>query len=361
MITISLCMIVKNEEQVLKRCLESVADLVDEIIIVDTGSTDRTWEIASYFTSKIYPFTWIDDFSAARNYSFSKATMDYCMWLDADDVLEETQRINFMKLKESLTVATDIVMMKYNIAFDEADNPTFSYYRERILKNNKQYVWEGAVHEAIVPIGNIVYSDVSISHKKIHKSDSDRNLNIYRKQLAQHKTLAPRHQYYYARELYYHAMYEEALSEFLTFMANEKGWRENKIEACTLIAYCYYQLGKEEEALRVLFRSFEYDTPRAELCCDIGKHFMDRNKYQQAIYWFEQALNIKLDVQRSGFTLPECYDYIPNLQLCVCYDKLGNMNMAEYYNNKVGEIKPNSKQYLLNKSYFNKLKNIKDK
>ena len=85
--TISLCMIVRNEEKVLARCLESVRGCVDEIIIVDTGSSDGTKEIAARFTDKIYDFEWIDDFSAARNYSFEQATGDYLLWLDADDVL----------------------------------------------------------------------------------------------------------------------------------------------------------------------------------------------------------------------------------------------------------------------------------
>lgn len=86
MISVSLCMIVKNEEDVLERCLKSVAGLVDEIIIVDTGSTDRTREIATHFTNQIFDFPWQDDFSAAQNEAFSHASMDYCMWLDADDV-----------------------------------------------------------------------------------------------------------------------------------------------------------------------------------------------------------------------------------------------------------------------------------
>ena len=72
MVTISLCMIVKNEEAVIKRCLESVKEVVDEIIVVDTGSQDRTKEIAEEEGAQVYQFPWIDDFAAARNFLFPK-------------------------------------------------------------------------------------------------------------------------------------------------------------------------------------------------------------------------------------------------------------------------------------------------
>lgn len=164
--TISLCMIVKNEERHLARCLDSVAELVEEIIIVDTGSTDRTVEIASRYTSRVYSYSWKDDFSDARNESFSRASMDYCMWIDADDVLEETEKVEFLELKQSLPPDTDIVMMKYNTSFDEAGKPSFSYFRERWIRNCSIYRWIGAVHEVIPPNGKVIYSDIAVSHKK---------------------------------------------------------------------------------------------------------------------------------------------------------------------------------------------------
>lgn len=352
MATISLCMILKNEEKVLARCLDSVSDLVDEIIIVDTGSTDHTKEIAANYTSHIYSFPWCDDFSAARNYSFSKASMDYCMWMDADDILNNSEHENFLHLKQTLNPDTDFVMMKYQTSFDEADNPLFSYFRERWIKNNRQYLWIGEVHEVIPPCGNILYSDIAISHKKESAGDPDRNLRIYSKMISQGKTLDPRHQYYYARELYYHQRYEEAIAAFEEFLKSPNGWIENKIEACSICARCYYHLKQDDKALQTLLLSLSFDTPRSEICCDIGKHFLEHENYTSAIYWYETASTTKRNDRAGGFILPDCYDYIPFLQLCVCYHKIGDYKKAEEYNEKAGICKPYSKSYLYNKNYF---------
>lgn len=156
MATISLCMIVKNEEAVLGRCLDSAAGLVDEIVVVDTGSTDATREIATRYADRVCEFAWIDDFAAARNFAFAQASMEYCMWLDADDVLLMQDREKFLDLKRSLPASVDVVMMKYHTAFDRAGNPTFSYYRERIIRNTGRPMWVGGVHEVIPPFGQVV-------------------------------------------------------------------------------------------------------------------------------------------------------------------------------------------------------------
>ena len=109
MITISLCMIVKNEEDVLARCLDCAINFADEIIIVDTGSTDRTKEIAALYTEQVYDFEWIDDFAAARNFAFSKATMEYCMWLDADDIIRFEDQKKLVDLKNTLPPDTPVL------------------------------------------------------------------------------------------------------------------------------------------------------------------------------------------------------------------------------------------------------------
>lgn len=116
---ISLCMIVKDEEKVLGRCLQSVQDIVDQIIIVDTGSIDKTKDIAKEYNAEIYEFQWVDDFSKARNYAFSKAKEDFILWLDADDVIMETDARKLQHLKENLDANVDAVSMNYVLTEDE--------------------------------------------------------------------------------------------------------------------------------------------------------------------------------------------------------------------------------------------------
>ncbi len=352
MISLSVCMIVKNEEDVIGRVLSCVRDIADEIIIVDTGSTDKTKEIAVSYTPLIYDFTWCEDFAAARNFSFSKATCDYTMWLDADDVISEENREKLLFLKQNLSTDVDMVMMKYDVAFDEHNNPTLSYYRERIFKTSRRFQWIGEIHEVIPPSGNLIYEEISIFHKKTRPTESGRNLRIFRKMIADNKQLDPRQKFYYARELYYNKYYDDAIAQFKAFLDEGKGWVENNISACKDLATCYYILKDENAALEALLRSFTFDEPRAEICCDIGKHFMDRAKYNQAIFWYQIAANRTRNAHGGGFFLPDCYGFIPNIQICVCYDKLGDFERAMEYNEKAGSFKPNDKGYLYNKQYF---------
>lgn len=352
MVSVSLCMIVKNEEEVLERCLKSAADLVDEIIIVDTGSEDCTREIAARFTSQIFDFPWQDDFSAARNESFSHASMDYCMWLDADDIFLEEDRKKFLALKESLDPSVSVVMAPYHTGFDENGHVTFSYFRERLIKNQSGLRWVGAVHEAVTPAGKVFYADFAVTHRKIRPADPDRNLRIYQAQITAGKELEPRQQFYYGRELYYHHRWEEALAVFERFLAEGRGWTENNIDACCHCAYCHNALGHSEEALAALFRTFTYDRPRAEACCEIGHWFFKKEQYSLAAYWYALALTCTRDDQRGGFVSQDCYGYIPCIQMCVCYSRLGNLEKAEMFNQLAASFKPDSPAVLHNRALF---------
>lgn len=330
MITISLAMIVRNEEKNLAHCLDSVMAAIDELIIIDTGSTDATKEIAAHYTDKIYDFTWMDDFSKARNYSFSKATCDYIMWLDADDVIAPKDLAKLQALKESLDTQIDAVLMPYNVGFDEDGVVVFSYLRERLLKRERGYTWSEPVHEAIQLYGKLLKSDICITHTKATPTDSKRNLNIYRRMIEQGEKLSLRGTLYYARELKANGEPELAAEQFESFLSADGGWSEDCIRACCECAQCETALGKLDKVPLTLMRSFTYDTPRAEACCLLGEHYKQASRLKDAIFWYELALSLKCP-QGCVFVLPYYYDYIPCKELSLCYELSGDKKRSKAY------------------------------
>lgn len=349
-------MIVKNEEDVLDRCLTSATGIFDELIIVDTGSIDKTCQIAQNHGAHVYNFPWVDDFAAARNFAFSKATMDYLLWLDADDILDEDNKAAFLQLKQTLSPAYDMVIMKYHVAFDKQGQPTFSYNRERLMKRAGNYTWLGAVHETIPFSGNLLYSEIAISHRKLSCKDPKRNLRIFEK-LQNEQTLDSRQQFYYARELYYDKQYQSSIDLFHQFLDSFDGWVENKISACQDLYQCYLAIQQPKKALDSLLFSFRYDVPRAEICCDLGNHFTKNKELEKAIHWYTVATTIPLRKDSGGFIQTDCYDYLPWIQLCCCYDQLHDYEKAQQCNEKAGQFKPQDPSYLHNKAYFLSLAN----
>ena len=354
MITISLCMIVKNEESTLERCLTSVESLVDEIIIVDTGSTESTKEIASRFTNKIYDFEWVDDFSAARNFSYEQAEMEYIFWLDADDIILPEDAVKFNKLKETIPPDIDAVMMRYNTGFDLQGKVIFSCFRERLSKRKGGFKWREPVHEYLDTGWKRITADISVTHAKPFGRQNDRNIKIYENLLDRGEELSPRGMYYYARELKDHARYTDSIKYFRLFLDSGQGWVEDNISACGELAKCYLAENMHEEALHSLLRSFNYDTPRAEICCQIGYYFKEQGKYRQAVFWFELILKLGKKESILGFRQEECWGYVPCIELVVCHDKLGEYELAAKFNELAADYKPDSQVVLLNRKYFDR-------
>lgn len=344
----SLCMIVKDEETVLRRCLESTGSLFDEIIIADTGSSDLTKEIARLFTDRIFDCDWQDDFAAARNFAFAKATGDYIMWLDADDVIP-SGTLKALEEKKADTNGADVIMLPYETAFDEDGKATFSFYRERIIKRSPQCVWVGAVHEVIVPFGNITKLNAPIKHLKEKGYDGARNLRIYEKLLSRGEKLDARHMYYYGRELLANGRYSEAEAVFSEFLARDDGWIENKLDAARQLAFCRRAAGKPGE-LDALLSALSYGAPRAELCCDIGRCFYERSELNAAVFWYRSALTA--GTSDEGFISEECKGFLPCIMLCLCCYGLGDIKKSFLYNEAAGAFRPRSPFYLKNKQFF---------
>ncbi len=359
---ISLCMIVKDEELVIGRCLDSVKSFVDEIIIVDTGSTDRTKEIVKRYTNKIYDFEWVDDFSKARNYSFSKATKEYIMWLDADDVVSEENAIKIQRLKE-MQEEPDIYMFKYNYAFDNLGYPTIIQERARLLRRDKKYKCESPIHEVIVPSGNIVHVDICVDHKKIKINDSDRNLRIFLKMKKEGAEFDVRQEYAYIRELLGKKEFEEMA------IVESKNFYEKYVDKYNEHQYYLYKLlldldeyykrindtKKEKEILMKIISNQE---PHILVCSRLGDLFFREQNYDAAIYWLNEA--IECEVDKYIVSDYEHY-FLPYQELGICYYYKCNYEMALKFCEKAEKLKPDDENCKNNKKIYLKYLELQNK
>ncbi|HSR13026.1 MAG TPA: glycosyltransferase family 2 protein, partial [Thermodesulfobacteriota bacterium] len=189
---LSLCMIVRDESRHIRDCIESVKMVVDEIVVVDTGSGDDTREIATELGAKVFNFPWSDDFSAARNESIRRATGDYILWLDADDRMDPQEVRKLGLLKAKLDVRKNQAYYLVLNSQSPIDGETL-FHQMRLFPKIPGALFEGRVHEQIfevlarlgvrliptdIVIRHIGYPDVATSVKK-----TERNLAILRQAL----------------------------------------------------------------------------------------------------------------------------------------------------------------------------------
>lgn len=345
-------MIVKNECDTLPRALENIRDAVDEIVIVDTGSTDGTQAIADRYADRLLDFAWCDDFSAARNYALAHCTTDYFMWLDADDVVPKKTTAAIKRLFKS-DALPEVIMLPYVAAVDEYGKPVFSYCRERIIKNRSGYLWQGRVHEAIAPRQSVIYLNAPIIHAKpIGKADGRRNLDIYNAMRSRGEAFSPRERYYYSRELFFNGYIREAARELEIFLDCATAFAANRADGAITLSRCREILGDVDGAVAAALNSLTYAPPCGESCCRLGELYLAECDYTTAAFWFECALRLKPRPDRGAFVQSDCYGYIPLMYLTVCHDRLGNTKKAFGYHRRAAILRPTDKNVLINADYF---------
>ncbi len=317
MISISLCMIVKNEERVLKRCLDSLRDLMDEIVIVDTGSTDRTKEIAAEYTEKLYDFTWIGDFAAARNFAFSKCTKEYIYAADADEVLDSENRQRFFDLKQTLLPEIEIVQMKYGnqLQFSTIYNYD-EEYRPKLYKRLREFVWEYPIHESVRLTPVIYDSDVVITHlpEALH---TGRDIGAFEKLIANGERLDKKLYGIYARELFISGTDEDTIRALDYFKAAAEDTGRTPQEQ--MEAFCVVVRGSRLSGDRTGFYKYamratasDEEIP-SEICYELGCFYRALKDYQEAAMWFynafhetESILNMKYGEELAEKGFEEC-------------------------------------------------------
>jgi glycosyltransferase involved in cell wall biosynthesis len=328
MVTISLCMIVKNEEKILERCLDSVADLVDEIVIADTGSTDATREIAKRYTEKVYDFPWTDDFSAARNFVFSRATQEYIYSADADEVVSPENRERFRRLKETLLPEIEIVQMKYANQLQFGTVYNFDEeYRPKLFKRKRDFVWEAPIHET-VRLEPVVYdSDIVITHLP-GESHAKRDLANFHKHCQEGYRLPKRLLGLYARELLLAGDEEDFLQAAETFMeaaADNGRDGEEMAQACCVVAKAARLAGDTVNFFKYACKVIAQEAC-SEICCEMGHFYEALSDWEEAAVWYYNAVYETqpiLALQAGGRESLE--------GLIRCYEAYGCPEQAEIY------------------------------
>lgn len=331
MSSISLCMIVKNEEKNLKRCLSSAEKLVDEIIIVDTGSTDQSKVICESFPAKIYDYEWTDNFSDARNYCISKATSDWILWLDADEQLLINDIAATKKLLSDNEADLYSLQLQHSNKEEQDDlEEYYISYHYRLFKNNCGYKFQGPIHEYIVledkqDLGKIkIINSVTIKHYGYGEEDalekSIRNLKL----LLKEKTMNndnPWIDYHIAAELYRlkdinrsYSFVNNAISMFVT----------QKLVPPPLVYKLKYEIitnyCSTDNAVDAIEKAIELYPDYVELYFYKGTMLYQQKKYEEAIKAFQKCLVLG-EFNSSYLILSGNGSYKPYHFIGLCYEE----------------------------------------
>jgi tetratricopeptide (TPR) repeat protein len=256
--TKALCMIVRDEESNLPDCLASARDLFDEVNVVDTGSTDRTREIAARFGARVFDFPWVESFAAARNESLRVATADWLFWLDADDRLDDANRAGLGELLGNLKDENAAYSVKCVCLPDPRSRTTTVVDHVRLFRNRPDVRWEFRVHEQILPAlrrceADVRFTDVAVHHTgyqdpALRRRKLERDLRLLRLEDRDR----PDHPYtVFNLGSVYHELGRPAEALPLLRRSLERSHVNDSIvrKLYALIASCLSALGRPDEAL----------------------------------------------------------------------------------------------------------------
>lgn len=239
---ISVVLIVKNEEVLLSRCLDSVKE-ADEIVIVDTGSTDGTLAVARQYTDKVFAdYTWNDNFAEARNHAKAKATGDWILTIDADEYLTSP----FSVVREASTKG--FLSVNVRMESEPANGPPVQFWFPKLFRNSAQVWWEGAVHNHLSVLGEDIQAPPTIvfGYSPAHAQDRFRTLRILERVVRENPD-AIREKFYLGREYYYRQMYDKALP-LLGQYVQRSGFLMEKSEAFLMMARTYWEMKSPDDA-----------------------------------------------------------------------------------------------------------------
>ncbi|MCM1173598.1 MAG: glycosyltransferase [Blautia sp.] len=339
MIPISVCLITRNEAENLDKCLKSLSPYPFEIVVVDTGSTDHSKEIARQYTDKVFDFTWINDFSAARNFSISRASHNMILVLDTDEFLVEFDfdRVQQLMAEHPKSVGL-IKRLDYFEAGQEKHCQTTIIDR---LFNRKYYHYERPIHEILVPAANIPNTSYMLPVTADHVGYIGSPEKLREKSMRDISLLLPEIEkdpgepyYYFQMAQSYLCMreHEQAFSYFKMALERNPAPEEDY----TRILVCNYgnmllDSGKPQEALSLL-SFYEYYGNNADYLCMIGLMYIQLNQLLKALPELVKALSAPARDSVEPRVISYYIGYI--------YESFQQKDIARHHYQRCGEFEP---------------------
>lgn len=350
MLPISVCIIAKNEEKYIGECLRRLSKYDWEIVVVDTGSSDHTVEIALTYTPNVFHFDWINDFSAARNYSISKASNGYILVIDCDEYLEDPSTLlaNTLNNISSLLPPGKIGMINCKNSINDFSNSSAKYMdsftHEQIARVfHKDYTcYQGPIHEQLVSRDNsplhfislpLCFYHVGYSSLEVRSQKANRNISMLESSIQADG--ADAYLYFQLGQTYFGIFdYENALLYFklaLTIDLNEKeSYVQTLVES---YGYCLLYLKKHEMALQ-LEEVYSIFSKRADFVFLMGLIYMNNAMFDKAIDEFKKSTTI------LNYSVDGVNSYRAYYNIGVIYECTNNLEKARFYYSKCKNYTP---------------------
>jgi tetratricopeptide (TPR) repeat protein len=347
-------MIVRDEEATLPRCLESLAGAVDEIVVVDTGSTDGTLEAARRYTAQVYPFEWIQDFAAARQFAFDQARGDWVFWLDADDILRGAE--NIRRLAKEAPAGVGAVHWPYVVAWDAWGNPTCRFWRERLVRNDDSYRWSGRVHEVLTTNRpwKAVYNDQVIveHHPPAREAEhTRRNLEILEAEYAASQGNPPARLLFYLGREYAAAGQQEQALEILEEHQRRCTWGDERYQSLLQTAAILLGQGRDEQAIDALLQALKVCPHWPDAYFALARVYYQRCDWHKVLHWTEMGRAMP-QPETSLFTNPMDYRFNWMIYYTNALYHLGETQAALDWSRKALQICPGDAMHRQNLAFF---------
>lgn len=341
---ISVCMITKNEEKHLPDTLKAIKDVGFEIIIADTGSTDRTKEIAHSYTDKVYDFTWCDDFSAARNFSLSKATNDWILVLDADEVVTSIDADKLQRLTAYPEQIIGTICRRNH--YDSSGIDSIYIDRPQRFFNKRAFHFEGSIHEqprllrqySIPSVGAEHETGITVEHVGYAldaqglEDKKNRNVSLLLNELK--KNPDDPYIYFQLGQAYNGFDDSEALKYYSKGLEYDVDPSLEYVQMMLIAyGYCLLHMEKYDEALAIGGVYDEFATS-SDFFTLMGVIYMRTGNYMQAMGEFFKATMCPI-VHVEGSN-----SYIPLYNMGCINEMLGEKEMAVSYYQKCGNYQP---------------------